>query len=67
MRFELMTKVGEWVDDSEVYQKMDKFQKEKYKKEMLDNAERLLRAKYDQRHKKKIDKLRKYSSPKFDY
>ena len=46
---------------------MDKASKEKYKREMLDNAEKILRLKLDQRFKRKFKKLKKFSSPKMDY
>ena len=67
MRFELMAKVNEWINESEVYAAMDKFQKEKYKRDMMDNAEKLLRVRMDQRHKKKIKKIKKFTSPNYDY
>lgn len=67
VRFELMLKVSEWIDDSEIYKKMDKSQKEKYKKEIMDHAEKLLRHKLEQRHKKKIKKLKNFVAPKMDY
>ena len=34
---------------------------------MLDNAEKILRFKMEQRHKKKIDKIKKFVAPKMDY
>lgn len=46
-RFEIMTKVSEWINDSEIYQNMDSSHKDLYKKLLMDKAEKILRVKLD--------------------
>ena len=42
-----MTKVSEWINDSEIYQNMDTCHKDLYKKLLMDKAEKILRLKLE--------------------